>query len=43
MRMTPAPSAGPSGGFQPDAGATAHHDDGLADQFRYALGGYNTG
>jgi Transposase IS116/IS110/IS902 family len=35
--------AGSPGGFQPDVGAAANDDNGLADQFRYALGGYNTG
>src|SRR5262249_5784128 len=30
--------AGSPGGFQPDAGAAADDDDGLAEQFRFALG-----
>ena len=35
--------AGSPGGFQPDAGAAADDDDGLADQFPFALGGYSSG
>ena len=35
--------AGSPGGFQPDAGAAADNDDGLAEQFRFALGGYSSG
>jgi hypothetical protein len=35
--------AGSPGGFQPDAGAAADDDDGLAEQFRFALGGYSSG
>src|SRR5262245_47937463 len=31
------------GGFQPDAGAAADNDDGLAEQFRFAVGCYSTG
>jgi len=31
------------GGFQPDAGAAANEDDGLADQFRFAMAGHSTG
>jgi hypothetical protein len=31
------------GGFQPYAGAAADDDDGLAEQFRFALGGYGSG
>jgi hypothetical protein len=32
-------SAGSSGGFESDAGATADHDDGLPEEFRFALHG----
>jgi len=32
-------SACSSGGFEPDAGATADHDDGLPEEFRFALDG----
>jgi hypothetical protein len=35
--------AGSPGGFQPDAGAAANDDDGLAEQFRLATGGYSSG
>jgi hypothetical protein len=35
--------AGSAGGFEPDAGAAADHDDGLPGQFRFALGGRNSG
>ena len=35
--------AGSPGGFQPDAGAAADDDDGLAEQFRFAMGRYNSG
>ena len=35
--------AGSPGGFQPDAGAAADDDDGLSEQFRFALSGYNSG
>jgi len=31
------------GGFKPDASAAADDDDSLAEQFRFALGGYCTG
>jgi hypothetical protein len=31
---------GTPGGFQADARAAADHDDGLAKQFRFAVGGY---
>jgi hypothetical protein len=34
--------AGAPGGFQPYAGAAAD-DDGLAEQFKFALGGYGSG
>jgi len=32
-------SASSSGRFEPDAGATADHDDGLSEEFRFALDG----
>jgi hypothetical protein len=35
--------AGSPGGFQPDAGAAADDDDGLAEQFRFAMGRYSSG
>ena len=35
--------AGSPGGFQPNAGAAADDDHGLAEQFRFALGGYSSG
>src|SRR5262249_52832079 len=35
--------AGAPGGFQPGAGAAADDDDGLAEQFRFAPGGYSSG
>jgi len=34
---------GSPGGFQPDPGAATNDDDGLAEQFRFALGGYRSG
>ena len=36
-------SAGSSGGLEPDAGATADHDDGLPEQFRFAMAGRGGG
>src|SRR5262249_19483640 len=35
--------AGSPGGLQPDAAAAADDNDGLAEQFRIALGGYSSG
>ena len=35
--------AGSPGRFEPDAGAAADDDDGLAEQLRFALGGYSSG
>src|SRR5262249_58882 len=40
---TGALGAGAPGGFQPDAGAAADDDDGLAEQFRFPPGGYSSG
>jgi hypothetical protein len=34
---------GSAGGFQPDAGGAADHDDGLPEQFRFALRGGRAG
>ena len=34
---------GASGGLEPDAGAAADHDDGLAEQFRFAANGTTGG
>src|SRR5262249_57840877 len=34
--------AGSPGGLQPDAAAAADHNDGLAEQYRIALGGYSS-
>jgi hypothetical protein len=42
MRLAPSARGSPSG-FQPDAGAPADDDDGLAEQFRFAPGGYSSG
>ena len=36
-------SACSSGRFEPDAGATADHDDGLPEEFRFALDGRGGG
>jgi hypothetical protein len=35
--------ARPSRRFEPDAGATADHDDGLPEEFRFALGARSQG
>jgi hypothetical protein len=41
--MTPAPSARARRAVSPDAGAAADDDDGLAEQFPFALRGYSSG